>query len=240
VDIAIETHQLTVAYNAEPAVWNLNVQIPLNAMTAIVGPNGAGKSTLLKAILGTVRKLSGSISLHPSIGNHNAAIGYVPQRSSVDWDFPTTVFDVVLMGTYGRLRWFQRPGKKERAEAMDALRQVQMDDLADRQIGELSGGQQQRVFLARAFVQQASVYLMDEPFAGVDARTEGLIIEVLRERQRAGNTIVLVHHDLASVSEYFDHVALINQKLVACGPTPATFTRENVALAYGSVPKQLP
>lgn len=234
MDFAIQTHQLTVAYGAEPAIWNVNVQIPSLGMTGIIGPNGAGKSTLLKAILGTVPRLSGRVEI---TCGHNpsqaAAIGYVPQRTSVDWDFPTTVFDLVMMGTYGRLRWFQRPGAKEREETWEALRQVSMDEFAQRQIGELSGGQQQRVFLARAFVQQASIYLMDEPFAGVDAKSENMLIGILHRLRDQGNTIVMVHHDLTTVSNYFDHIILLNKKLVACGTTPDTFTADNIQQAYG-------
>ena len=234
MDFAIQTHQLTVAYGAEPALWNVNVQIPTLGMTGIIGPNGAGKSTLLKAILGTVPRLSGRIELTCDDDSHQAgAIGYVPQRTSVDWDFPTTVLDLVMMGTYGRLKWFQRPGAQEREDSWEALRQVQMEDFAHRQIGELSGGQQQRVFLARAFVQQASIYLMDEPFAGVDAKTETMLVDILHGLRDAGNTIVMVHHDLTTVSNYFDHVILLNKKLVACGTTPETFTSDNIQQAYG-------
>ena len=239
MDIAIETQQLTVAYGAQPALWNVNVEIPSLGITGIIGPNGAGKSTLLKAILGNVPKLSGHVTLHRTDEAGSAAIGYVPQRSAVDWDFPTTVFDLVMMGTYGRLRWFQRPGKREREQTRQALQQVHMEEFADRQIGELSVGQQQRVFLARAFVQRASIYLMDEPFAGVDAKTENMLIEILHQLRDEGNTIVLVHHDLTTVKDYFDHVVLLNRKLVACGTTPQTFTAENIELAYGVAGKQL-
>ncbi len=233
MEVAIETRQLTVAYGAQPALWNVDVRIPLLKMTGIVGPNGAGKSTLLKAILGTVPRLSGEVVLHRDAGRNGTAVGYVPQRNAVDWDFPITVFDLVTMGTYGRLRWFQRPGKREREEAREALAQVRMEEFADRQIGELSGGQQQRVFLARALVQQASIYLMDEPFASVDAKTENMLIDVLHRLRDEGNTIVLVHHDLTTVADYFDHVVLLNRKLVASGATATTFTPENVEHAYG-------
>ncbi|WP_166822840.1 metal ABC transporter ATP-binding protein [Thalassoroseus pseudoceratinae] len=239
METAIQTHQLTVAYGAQPAIWNVDVSIPKFGMTGILGPNGAGKSTFLKAILGTVPKLSGQVNLHELAKFDANAIGYVPQRNTVDWDFPTSVFDLVMMGTYGRLRWFQRPGKKEREATWEALRQVKMEEFADRQIGELSGGQQQRVFLARAFVQRASIYLMDEPFAGVDASTENMLIELLHQLRDAGNTIVLVHHDLTTVAEYFDHVVLLNRKLIACGDTPTTFTAENIETAYGVAGMQL-
>lgn len=239
MEIAIETQQLTVAYGAQPALWNVDVRIPLLGMTGIIGPNGAGKSTLLKAILGTVPRLSGHVKLHRDADADAATIGYVPQRNAVDWDFPTSVFDLVMMGTYGRLRWFQRPGQRERQQTREALRQVHMEEYADRQIGELSGGQQQRVFLARAFVQQASIYLMDEPFAGVDAKTENMLVEILHRLRDDGNTIVLVHHDLTTVSDYFDHVVLLNRKLVACGETSTAFTSDNIERAYGVAGKQL-
>ncbi len=239
MDIAIETQQLTVAYGPQPAIWNVDIKIPSLGMTGIIGPNGAGKSTLLKAILGTVPRLSGKVTLNHKTESRGAAIGYVPQRNAVDWDFPTTVFDLVLMGTYGRLRWFQRPGQTEKEQTWEALRQVKMEDFADRQIGELSGGQQQRVFLARAFVQQASIYLMDEPFAGVDAKTENMLIDILHQLRDDGNTIVLVHHDLTTVSDYFDHVVLLNRRLVACGETPTTFTADNIELAYGIAGQRL-
>ena len=234
MDFAIQTRQLTVAYGAEPALWSVDVDIPLLGMTGIIGPNGAGKSTLLKAILGTVPTLSGRVELGAGDSSHGSSeIGYVPQRTGVDWDFPTSVLDLVMMGTYGRLKWFQRPGKNERAESMEALRQVQMDEFANRQIGELSVGQQKRVFIARAFVQQASIYLMDEPFAGVDAKTEKMLVEILHRLRDQGNTIVMVHHDLTTVTRYFDHVVLLNRTLVACGSTSEVFTSENIERAYG-------
>lgn len=233
---AISTSQLTVAYGANTALWNVSTEIPQGQISAIIGPNGAGKSTLLKAILGMVPTLSGNVDLHLDSSqtvNRANAIGYVPQRSSVDWDFPITVLDLVLMGTYGRLKWFQRPGKREKEAAMECLKQVEMEDFCDRQIGQLSGGQQQRVFLARAFVQQASVYLLDEPFAGVDAKTEQMIIDILQRLREAGNTITMVHHDLTTVQSYFDHVILLNKQLVASGPTGDTFTQENLQKTYG-------
>ncbi len=230
---AIETRQLTVAYGSTTALWNVDVAIPAFGMTGILGPNGAGKSTLLKAILGIVPTVGGTVTFAQETTARSTAIAYVPQRSTVDWDFPTTVFDLVMMGTYGRLKWFQRPGRKEREDTLNALRQVEMEDLAERQIGELSGGQQQRAFLARAFVQRPSIYLMDEPFAGVDAKTETLVISFLRRLQSEGNTIVLVHHDLTTVRSYFDHVVLVNRKLVGCGPTGEVFTDENIQTAYG-------
>lgn len=231
---AIQTYQLTVAYNATPVIWDVNVQIPELEMTGIIGPNGAGKSTLLKAILGIIPRLSGRIEVFgkPALST-GANLAYVPQRNTVDWDFPINVFDLVLMGTYGRLGWFQRPGSTERDQACEALKLVEMEPFAKRQIGELSGGQQQRVFLARAFVQQASIYLLDEPFAAVDARTEKALVEILRHQRESGRTILMVHHDLSTVGQYFDHVVLLNKQVVASGKTDCTFTGENLEKTYG-------
>jgi manganese/zinc/iron transport system ATP- binding protein len=238
IEYAVTTRHLTVTYGADPAIWNVNVEIPRWGMTGIIGPNGAGKSTLLKAILGTVPRLSGTIEF-PTLKERSAGkpdgslIGYVPQRNSVDWDFPTTVFDVVMMGTYGRLRWFQRPGKQERQDTRAALEKVRMEDFADRQIGELSGGQQQRVFLARAFVQNPLIYLMDEPFAGVDAKTENLLMEIFHALRDEGKTIVMVHHDLCCVQKYFDHVVMLNKSLIAYGQTATEFSSKNIQRCYG-------
>ena len=236
MSFAIRTQQLTVSYGGEPALWNVDLEIPEFSMTGILGPNGAGKSTLLKAILGVIPCLSGSVEV---AGTEKSPVAYVPQRTAVDWDFPTTVLDLVMMGTYGRLRWFQRPGRKEREDALAALDQVRMRDFADRQIGELSGGQQQRIFLARAFVQQASIYLLDEPFTGVDATTENLIMEILRELRDAGNTIVFVHHDLTTVRSYFDHVVLLNKRLIETGPVGVVFTDDNIQQTYGVMSRSL-
>ncbi len=231
---AIEVHDLTVSYQAKPVLWDIDVEIPAGKLVGIVGPNGAGKSTLIRAILGLVRPASGWVRIHGESarrGRHGC--GYVPQRESVDWEFPVDVRDVVLMGTYARLGWFRRPGKRERDLAMRCLEQVGIADLARRQIAELSGGQQQRVFLARALAQDAQVYLMDEPFSGVDAATETAIFEVLLALREEGRTVVVVHHDLQTVEEYFDHVLLLNLRLVAAGPIGTTFTRENLLATYG-------
>ena len=240
MESAITTHGLTVSYGVNLALWNVSTQIPARQISGIIGPNGAGKSTLLKAILGMVPTLSGEIELagaqeHGSKRDQliSSKIGYVPQCNCVDWDFPITVLDLVLMGTFGRLKWFQRPGEKERADAHEALKEVQMQEFADRQIGQLSGGQQKRVFLARAFVQQASIYLLDEPFAGVDATTEKIIMNILYGLRDKGKTVSLVHHDLTTVNSYFDHIILLNKKLVASGPTQSTYTSKNVQAAYG-------
>ena len=225
---------LTVAYGDKPALWNVSTTFPEAHLCAIVGPNGAGKSTLLKASLGLLPIASGKAEFFgQTLDKVRRRVAYVPQRSSVDWDFPTGVLDVVTMGLYRRLGWVKRPGKAERAAAMHALEQVAMADYQDRQISQLSGGQQQRVFLARALVQDAELYLMDEPFAGVDATTEDAILTVLRELQSQGSTVVVVHHDLDTVREYFDHLTLLNREIVASGPMEQTFTSELLAAAYG-------
>ena len=232
-DIAIEVEDLTVAYHHNPVLWDIDLQIETGAITAIVGPNGAGKSTLLKAILKLVPISSGSISFFGrTLKEMRREVAYVPQRSEVDWDFPTTVLDVVMMGSYGALGWIKAPGKRERNLAFEALEKVGMTEFANRQISELSGGQQQRTFIVRALVQDASIFLMDEPFAGVDAATEQAIIGVLRELQASGKTLVIVHHDLLTVKEYFDQVILLNVHTIATGPIATTFTPENLQKAY--------
>lgn len=232
--MAIEVDDLTVAYGEQPVLWDLDVAVPSGVLMAIVGPNGAGKSTLLKAILGLVRPAAGQVLIHGRpYAEQRRLTAYVPQRGSVDWDFPTTVLDVVMMGRYGALGWFRRPGRKERDQAMAALAQVEMEEFADRQISQLSGGQQQRVFLARALVQDAQVYFMDEPFQGVDAKTERAIIEVLKLLRADGRTVVVVHHDLETVPEYFEWVLLLNVRRIALGPVQEVFTEENLRRTYG-------
>jgi len=201
---------------------------------AVVGPNGAGKTTLIRAILGLVQPAAGRALVHGRpYSERRRLVGYVPQRGSVDWDFPTSVLDVVLMGRYGRLGWIRRPGAADRAAAREALEQVGMLDYAGRQISQLSGGQQQRVFLARALVQEAEVYFMDEPFQGVDATTERAIVELLRGLRERGKTVVAVHHDLQTVPEYFDQVTLLNVRRIASGPVEEVFTEENLRRTYG-------
>jgi manganese/zinc/iron transport system ATP- binding protein len=232
--IAVDVHDATVAYHRKPVLWDVDVQIPSRQLVAIVGPNGAGKSTLLKAILGLTPLASGRITIFGrSLRAARRRIGYVPQRESVDWEFPIDALGVVLMGRYGRLGWIRRPGRADRKAAIEALGKVGMAEFASRQIGQLSGGQQQRVFLARALAQDADLYFMDEPFAGVDSATERAIIEVLRDLRRAGKTVVAVHHDLQTVPEYFDHVILLNMRLVAAGPIREVFTQENLHKTYG-------
>ncbi|HEU0300834.1 MAG TPA: metal ABC transporter ATP-binding protein [Longimicrobium sp.] len=231
---AIEVNDLTVAYREKPVLWDVDLQVPAGVLMAIVGPNGAGKSTLIKAILGLVRAAAGQVLVHGRpYAEQRKLVAYVPQRGSVDWDFPTSVLDVVMMGCYGALGWLRRPGRKEREAAMAALAQVGMQDFAARQISQLSGGQQQRVFLARALVQDARLYLMDEPFQGVDAKTERAIVTVLQQLREAGRTVVCVHHDLETVPEYFDQVLLLNVRRIAAGPVDDVFTEENLRLTYG-------
>jgi manganese/zinc/iron transport system ATP- binding protein len=231
---AIEVTDLTVAYGEKPVLWDVDLEVPTGTLTAIVGPNGAGKTTLIRAVLGLVRPAAGrALVLGRPYEEERRRVGYVPQRGSVDWDFPTDVLDVVLMGRYGHLGWLRRPGRAEREAALDALRRVEMDAFAHRQISQLSGGQQQRVFLARALVQDAEVYLMDEPFQGVDATTERAIVEILRALRERGRTIVAVHHDLQTVDEYFDRVALLNVRLVASGAVGDVFTEANLRRTYG-------
>jgi manganese/zinc/iron transport system ATP- binding protein len=232
---AIEVHDLTVAYRDNPVLWDIDLTVPPGVLMAVVGPNGAGKTTLIKSILGLIRPVSGQVLVNGQpYSPKTQAVAYVPQRGTVDWDFPTTVLDVVMMGTYGKLGWFRRPGAAERQAATDALGRVGMTEFASRQISQLSGGQQQRVFLARALVQDAPVYLMDEPFQGVDAVTEKAIVEILRELRSRGRTVLVVHHDLQTVPEYFDWVTLLNVRVIASGPVAEAFTPENLRRAYGA------
>jgi manganese/zinc/iron transport system ATP- binding protein len=238
---AIDVDDLTVAYRDRPVLWDVDLAVPRGVLMAVVGPNGAGKTTLMKSLLGLVRPTAGSIRfLGRPYAEQRSIVAYVPQRGSVDWDFPTTVQDVVTMGTYGRLGWFRAPRRREREQAHEALAKVGMLDFATRQIGQLSGGQQQRVFLARALVQDASVYLMDEPFQGVDATTERAIVRLLQDLRGAGRTVLVVHHDLQTVAEYFDQVTLINVRRIASGPVADVFTEENLRRTYGGRTALLP
>ncbi len=231
---ALETRDLTVAYAADPVLWRVNAYFPEASLAAIVGPNGAGKSTLINTALGLVKPVSGEVRIFGQPASQMLRrIAFVPQRSSIDWDFPATVLDVVLMGTYKTLGWFRRPGRKERNAAQRALAQVGMEALHHRPIGQLSGGQQQRVLLARALVQEADLYILDEPFQGVDAPTERAIIKVLKTLRSEGKTVIVVHHDLSTVPEYFDWVLLLNTRAIAVGPVPETFTEENLRRTYG-------
>lgn len=229
----VEFHDVTVAYGRRPVLWNVDFSIDAACLFGIVGPNGAGKSTLLRAALGLVPLAGGYVRfLGRPLDAVRRRIGYVPQRETVDWDFPVSVMDVVLMGTYARIGWLRRPGAAERRLARDCLARVGLSDLGDRQIGRLSGGQQQRVFVARALAQQADVYLLDEPMAGVDARSQEQIFRVLAGLRDEGKLVVVVHHDLRTVSEWFDAVALIDMRLVAAGPTAAVLTPENLQRTY--------
>jgi manganese/zinc/iron transport system ATP- binding protein len=231
---AVEVHDLTVAYRTQPVLWDVDLSLPEGQLIAIVGPNGAGKSTLLKAVLGLVKPITGWVKVFGEpYERRRSWVGYVPQRESVDWDFPTSALDVVTMGLYGRIGWLRRPSRRHREIAIDCLEKVGMADFAGRQISQLSGGQQQRVFLARALAQEARLYLMDEPFAGVDATTERAILTLLQELKEQGRTVVAVHHDLQTVAEYFDHVALLNMRLVAAGAVAGTFTTDNLQRTYG-------
>ncbi|MDE0017328.1 MAG: metal ABC transporter ATP-binding protein [Candidatus Poribacteria bacterium] len=231
---AIEVTDLTVAYQDKPVLWDIDLDVPPGVLLSIVGPNGAGKTTLIKAILGLVRPAAGNVLIYDKpYDAQRRIVGYVPQRGSVDWDFPTNVLDVVMMGRYGALGWVRRPGKKEHELAMQALEKVGMEAYTTRQISQLSGGQQQRVFLARALVQDATVYLMDEPFQGVDATTERAIVTLLQELRANGKTVVVVHHDLQTVTDYFDWVMLLNIRRIASGPVDETFTPDNLRETYG-------
>ncbi|MCG8474149.1 MAG: metal ABC transporter ATP-binding protein [Cytophagales bacterium] len=232
--IAVQVDDLTVAYNYKPVLWDVDLKIPEGVLMAVVGPNGAGKSTLIKSVLGIVKPLAGSVKVFGKpYEKQRRHVAYVPQKGSVDWDFPTTALDVVTMGTYGRLGWMRRPGAKQKKEALEALEKVGMLPFKNRQISQLSGGQQQRIFLARALVQNASVYLMDEPFQGVDATTEKAIIRILKDLRRTGKTVIVVHHDLQTVPEYFDWVTFLNVKKIATGPVKEIFNDDHLTQTYG-------
>ena len=232
--LALHVEDLTVSYHGKPVLWDIDVNIPPGVMAAIVGPNGAGKSTFVKAVLGLVKPTAGHVTISGlPYERQRKRVGYVPQRSSVDWDFPTTALDVVMMGRYGHLGWFRQPGRRERTRARMALAEVGMQDLADRQISQLSGGQQQRVFLARALVQEADIYFLDEPMAGVDATTERTIVGLLHDLRDRGKTVVVVHHDLQTVQDYFNWIVILNVRVIAQGSVDRTYTMENLHKAYG-------
>lgn len=229
----IHVEDLTMAYRETPVLWDIDLDVPEHVRCAIVGPNGAGKSTLLKGILGLVKPVSGAVQLWGKpLSAVQKEIAYVPQRGSVHWDFPTTVFDVVLMGRYAHLGLVRRPGKEDRADAMEALEKMKMADFANRQISELSGGQKQRVFIARALAQDAQLYIMDEPLAGVDETTERIIMDEFINLQRDGRTVVAVHHDLSTLDTYFDYLVVLNRTVKACGYLAALDTDAALARAY--------
>lgn len=230
---ACEAKGLSVAYRSDAVLRSVDLTVPTGVVMGVVGPNGAGKSTLIKAMLGLVPTLTGeSRFFGEPLHRVQRRVGYMPQSSSVDWDFPTTVADVVLMGTYGELGWLRRPGRAHRDRAARAMEETGIADLARRQIGALSGGQRQRVFLARALAQAPDLYFMDEPFQGVDAKSQQAIVHVLHSLKEQGHTIVIVHHDLATVAEHCDQVTLLNRRVIASGPVDAVFTRENIRTAY--------
>ena len=223
---AIEIRNLTVAYGENIALENLNLDVETGSLMALVGPNGAGKSTLIKTILKFLKQITGEIKIN------GKTLAYVPQRNSVDWDFPTTLFDVVEMGCYGRVGLFKRVNKEEKQKVLKAIEQVGMLDFKDRQISELSGGQQQRAFIARALVQEADIYLMDEPFQGVDSTTEKSIVDILKKLKSEGKTLIVVHHDLQTVPTYFETVTFINKSVIASGKIKEVFIQKNIDMAY--------
>jgi len=237
-DTAIHIDRLTVAYEAQPVLWDISLGFRKGKMTAIVGPNGAGKSTMIKSMLGLVEPVTGKVAYRDranqdvSYKDLKNRIAYVPQNTSVDWDFPTTVQDVVLMGRYGHLGWFKRPRKKDREIAKQMLLKVGLPTFASRQISQLSGGQRQRVFLARALAQEADVYIMDEPLAGVDMKTERIIMKLLKQLVKEGKTVLVVHHDLETVETYFDDIVFINQEVIAAGPVDETFSKDTIRQTY--------
>ncbi|MEX0885476.1 MAG: metal ABC transporter ATP-binding protein [Phycisphaeraceae bacterium] len=233
-DAPLSIHDMTVAYDRKPVLWDIDLDVPEGVLMAVIGPNGAGKSTLIKAAMDLVPVASGRVRVYGKpYRKQRRLVGYVPQRESVDWDFPVSALDVVAMGTYGQLGWLRPVARRQREQALAAMERVGMSDYAHRQISQLSGGQQQRVFLARALVQDASLYFLDEPFAGVDAATEQAIIRILQDLRDAGRTLVVVHHDLQTVPRYFDHVVMLNMRIVAAGPTHDVFTEANLQKTYG-------
>ncbi len=233
-DSPLSIHDLTVAYHRKPVLWDVDLEVASGKLIGIVGPNGAGKSTLIKAVLDLLPRASGHVRIFgKSYKENRSRVGYVPQRESVDWDFPVSALDVVTMGRYRKIGWFRPVTRSHKNAAMESLDRVGIANLAHRQISQLSGGQQQRAFLARALVQDADLYLMDEPFAAVDAATETAIVGLLQDLRERGKTCLVVHHDLQTVREYFDEVILINMRVVAHGPTETTFTEENLRKTYG-------
>ncbi|WP_313991779.1 ABC transporter ATP-binding protein [uncultured Selenomonas sp.] len=233
ISSVIHVEDLTMAYRETPVLWDIDLDIPACVRCAIVGPNGAGKSTLLRGILGLLTPVSGAVALwgKPLAAVHKQ-IAYVPQRSSVHWDFPTTAFDVVLMGRYAHLGLMRRPGKEDRRLAMEALGEMKMTDFAERQISELSGGQQQRVFIARALAQDAQLYIMDEPLAGVDETTERIIMDKFMALQKENRTVIAVHHDLSTLDAYFDYIVVLNRTVKANGYLTQLDKEAALALAY--------
>lgn len=232
--VPIRIHDMTIAYHRKPVLWDVDLDVPEGKLVGIIGPNGAGKSTMIMAIMNLVPRASGWVRIYGKpYQEMRRIVGYVPQRESVDWDFPISALEVVTMGRYGHVGWVRRPSHEDREIARESLAKVGMAEYADRQISQLSGGQQQRVFLARALAQDARVYLMDEPFAGVDAATEQAIIDILMELRSQGKTILVVHHDLQTVTRYFDWVIMLNMRVVASGPTSEVFNDATLNKTYG-------
>lgn len=230
---AIRVENLTVSFGPRPALLDVSVEIERGLLVGVIGPNGAGKSTLMKAILGFVTPDLGRVSVF-GVPAHQArgTLAYVPQRGAVDWDYPITVSEVAMMGRYGHIPWWRDPGLEDRRIVHEALEMVRMSEFSGRQIGQLSGGQQQRVFMARALAQGASILLLDEPFAGVDAATERAILDVLERAKSTGRTLVVVHHDLTTAAEYFDRLVLIKQRLYAYGPPEQVLNRDLLSEVY--------
>ncbi|MCL4131737.1 UNVERIFIED_CONTAM: hypothetical protein GTU68_042611 [Idotea baltica] len=233
-DTALEVHNLNVSYDSKPVLWAIDFKIPKSSLACIVGPNGAGKSTLLKSIMNLIEISSGEVKFFDEkLDQKRSLIAYVPQREEVDWNFPISVYEVVMMGRYGRNSFLKKKNKDDDKIVEESLKELDVYDLKDRQISQLSGGQQQRVFLARALAQNASIYLMDEPFAGIDASTEKKIVKIFKKLKSEGKTIICVHHDLNTVPEYFDWTIFLNLRLIASGLTKDVFTSENLTSAYG-------
>ena len=234
-DVIIKVEDLTIAYEDKPVLWDIELDIKKGILMAIIGPNGAGKSTLIKAMLDLIKPVTGEVRFYDEkYSKVRDKVAYVPQRGSVDWDFPTTVSDVVEMGRYGKVGWLKKVKKIDKEKVKEAIHQVEMEEFSERQISQLSGGQQQRVFLARALVQEAEIYFMDEPFQGVDNKTEKSIINILKKLRDENKTVIVVHHDLQTVKEYFDYVTFINVSVVASGPVEEVFTPENIEKTYKS------
>lgn len=232
-DYAIETQDLTVAYQGKIAIENINLKLKRASRTAIVGPNGAGKSTLIKAILSLEKRVTGQVSIEGDDSKKaRQKIAYVPQKGDVNWDFPTTVLDVIIMGRYSHMGWFKRPSKEDKDIALNALKAMKMIKFKDRQISQLSGGQRQRVFLARAMAEEADIYIMDEPLQGIDIKTEALIMETIKNLQEKGKTFLIVHHNISTVPDYFDHVIMLNQTIQASGSVNDVLTEGNIKNTY--------
>jgi manganese/zinc/iron transport system ATP- binding protein len=230
----IEAHNLTVLYGRKPAIWNVDFKLPEGQVIGIMGPNGSGKSTLLKSIMGVVTPTTGYTKVYDQELNQvRHKVSYVPQRQEIDWDFPASVWDIVSMGRFHVRGLFKRLTSEDNDIIQESLEKVNMLGFAKRQISQLSGGQQQRVFLARAIAQQGELFLMDEPFAGVDIATEEMIVDLLKEMKDQGKTLVIVHHDLHTAQSYFDHLVLMNTRLVACGKTSDVFTDQILTDTYG-------